>query len=204
MSPPHHHYRESDIHASPLKPTITSRTFEANPIGSLSRSPRPSRPWQRDRASVRASPPLLCAALLVARPSPTESLQTSQITHQHHFTGVGSQTEHNCDRFNYHFKIYEFAALPPGTGRHRGGGAPALKPNGPAAALIPEGGLTVATALCCVRASLQDGPLVLCLLPFRDVAQHPVPNNVVDLYELTAGRDVRTTIMLRNIPNKVD
>ncbi|GKU02391.1 unnamed protein product [Fusarium langsethiae] len=76
MSPPHHHYRESDIHASPLKPTITSRTFEANPIGSLSRSPRPSRPWQRDRASVRASPPLLCAALLVARPSPTESLQT--------------------------------------------------------------------------------------------------------------------------------
>ncbi|KAM0300354.1 hypothetical protein HYE67_010451 [Fusarium culmorum] len=29
-------------------------------------------------------------------------------------------------------------------------------------------------------------------------------NNVVDLYELMAGRDVRTTIMLRNIPNKVD
>ncbi|KAI1071239.1 hypothetical protein LB507_009476 [Fusarium sp. FIESC RH6] len=31
-----------------------------------------------------------------------------------------------------------------------------------------------------------------------------VPNNIVDLYELMAGRDVRTTIMLRNIPNKVD
>ncbi|KAJ4133729.1 hypothetical protein NW768_005317 [Fusarium equiseti] len=30
------------------------------------------------------------------------------------------------------------------------------------------------------------------------------PNNIVDLYELMAGRDVRTTIMLRNIPNKVD
>ncbi|KAF4989808.1 hypothetical protein FGRMN_8900 [Fusarium graminum] len=29
-------------------------------------------------------------------------------------------------------------------------------------------------------------------------------NNVVDLEELVAGRDVRTTIMLRNIPNKVD
>ncbi|KAM0550772.1 hypothetical protein ACHAPJ_008635 [Fusarium lateritium] len=29
-------------------------------------------------------------------------------------------------------------------------------------------------------------------------------NNVVDLNELIAGRDVRTTIMLRNIPNKVD
>ncbi|KAM0247686.1 hypothetical protein ACHAP5_003933 [Fusarium lateritium] len=29
-------------------------------------------------------------------------------------------------------------------------------------------------------------------------------NNVVDLKELIAGRDVRTTIMLRNIPNKVD
>ncbi|KAF4963892.1 hypothetical protein FSARC_8145 [Fusarium sarcochroum] len=29
-------------------------------------------------------------------------------------------------------------------------------------------------------------------------------NNVVDLSELIAGRDVRTTIMLRNIPNKVD
>ncbi|RGP67539.1 meiosis mei2 [Fusarium longipes] len=29
-------------------------------------------------------------------------------------------------------------------------------------------------------------------------------NNVVDLYDLMAGRDVRTTIMLRNIPNKVD
>ncbi|RGP62769.1 meiosis protein mei2 [Fusarium sporotrichioides] len=103
---------------------------------------------------------------------------------------------------------------PPGTGRLRGGGAPALKPNRPAAALIPEGGLTVATALCYVRTSLQvrallttsctDGPLVLCLLSFRDVARHPVPNNVVDLYELMAGRDVRTTIMLRNIPNKVD
>ncbi|GKU17755.1 unnamed protein product [Fusarium langsethiae] len=34
---------------------------------------------------------------------------------------------------------------------------------------------------------------------------HPARgNNVVDLYELMAGRDVRTTIMLRNIPNKVD
>ncbi|KAF5242999.1 hypothetical protein FANTH_8404 [Fusarium anthophilum] len=29
-------------------------------------------------------------------------------------------------------------------------------------------------------------------------------NNIVDLGELIAGRDVRTTIMLRNIPNKVD
>ncbi|KAL4723757.1 hypothetical protein ACLX1H_009401 [Fusarium chlamydosporum] len=29
-------------------------------------------------------------------------------------------------------------------------------------------------------------------------------NNTVDIYELVAGRDVRTTIMLRNIPNKVD
>ncbi|KAF5692446.1 mei2-like protein [Fusarium denticulatum] len=29
-------------------------------------------------------------------------------------------------------------------------------------------------------------------------------NNIVDLNELIAGRDVRTTIMLRNIPNKVD
>ncbi|KAF5026390.1 hypothetical protein F66182_1518 [Fusarium sp. NRRL 66182] len=29
-------------------------------------------------------------------------------------------------------------------------------------------------------------------------------NNVVDLNELIGGRDVRTTIMLRNIPNKVD
>ncbi|KAF4437948.1 Meiosis mei2 [Fusarium acutatum] len=29
-------------------------------------------------------------------------------------------------------------------------------------------------------------------------------NNIVDINELVAGRDVRTTIMLRNIPNKVD
>ncbi|KAG8676731.1 hypothetical protein FPOAC2_02839 [Fusarium poae] len=32
----------------------------------------------------------------------------------------------------------------------------------------------------------------------------PRNNNFVDLYDLMAGRDVRTTIMLRNIPNKVD
>ncbi|KAJ3537914.1 hypothetical protein NM208_g6126 [Fusarium decemcellulare] len=31
-----------------------------------------------------------------------------------------------------------------------------------------------------------------------------VNNNIVDLNELIAGRDCRTTIMLRNIPNKVD
>ncbi|EWG50653.1 hypothetical protein FVEG_16670 [Fusarium verticillioides 7600] len=47
-------------------------------------------------------------------------------------------------------------------------------------------------------ASSTSSPTLLCSYPPR----HTGFNNIVDLGELIAGRDARTTIMLRNIPNK--
>ncbi|KAG5799465.1 hypothetical protein H9Q69_001493 [Fusarium xylarioides] len=59
----------------------------------------------------------------------------------------------------------------------------------------PEGSPTVAGALS-KDMDISVGP------PCEEPPRFRSLNNIVDLNELIAGRDVRTTIMLRNIPNK--